>query len=62
MLMHNPPHPGEVCESFVWSPLGISGHAAAEGIWVLAGKTLSAVFERKGRVLVPKWLFGFYCV
>jgi addiction module HigA family antidote len=44
MLMHNPPHPGEVLRSLCLEPLGISVTAAAKALGV-SRKTLSAILN-----------------
>jgi addiction module HigA family antidote len=44
MLMHNPPHPGEVLRSLCLEPLGLSVTAAAAALGV-SRKTLSAVLN-----------------
>ncbi len=42
MLMHNPPHPGEVIKELCLEPLGITITAAAKALGV-SRKTLSAI-------------------
>ncbi len=42
MLMHNPPHPGEVIKELCLEPLGITVTAAAKALGV-SRKTLSAI-------------------
>lgn len=44
MVMHNPPHPGEVIREFCIKPLGLTVTEAAEGLGV-SRKTLSAVLN-----------------
>ena len=44
MVMHNPPHPGEVIRELCISPLGLSVTKAAEGLGV-SRKTLSALLN-----------------
>jgi addiction module HigA family antidote len=44
MLMHNPPHPGEIVKEFCLEPLGLSVTAAAEGLGV-SRKTLSSILN-----------------
>jgi antitoxin HigA-1 len=44
MLMHNPPHPGEVLRSLCLEPLGLSVTAAAKALGV-SRKTLSAILN-----------------
>ncbi len=48
MLMHNPPHPGEVIRELCLAPLGLSVTEAAKALGV-SRKTLSAIVnERSG--------------
>lgn len=42
MLMHNPPHPGEVIKELFLEPLGISISAAAKALGI-SRKTLSTI-------------------
>ena len=49
MLMHNPPHPGEIIRELCLEPLGISVTEAAEALGVTR-KTLSAILN--GRTAV----------
>jgi addiction module HigA family antidote len=49
MLMHNPPHPGEVIKELCLEPLGISVTAAAKGLGV-SRKTLSALLNGRAGV------------
>jgi addiction module HigA family antidote len=49
MLMHNPPHPGEVIKELCLEPLGISVTAAAKGLGV-SRKTLSALLNGRSGV------------
>ena len=44
MVMHNPPHPGEVIRELCITPLGLSVTKAAEGLGV-SRKTLSALLN-----------------
>ena len=44
MLMHNPPHPGEVLRDLCLEPLGLSVTAAAQALGV-SRKTLSALLN-----------------
>lgn len=44
MLMHNPPHPGEVIRELCLEPLGLSVTAAADALGV-SRKTLSAILN-----------------
>jgi len=49
MLMHKPPHPGEVIKELCLEPLGISVTAAAKGLGV-SRKTLSALLNGRAGV------------
>ena len=49
MLMHNPPHPGEVIRALCLEPLGLSVTAAAEALGVTR-KTLSAILNGKSGI------------
>ncbi len=49
MLMHNPPHPGEIIKELCLEPLGISVTAAAEGLGV-SRKTLSAILNGRAGI------------
>ena len=49
MLMHNPPHPGEVLRQLCLEPLGLSVTEAAKGLGV-SRKTLSAVLNGRASV------------
>jgi addiction module HigA family antidote len=49
MLMHNPPHPGEIIKELCLEPLGISVTDAAEGLGV-SRKTLSAIINGRAGV------------
>jgi addiction module HigA family antidote len=49
MLMHNPPHPGEVLRELCLEPLGLSVTAVAEALGV-SRKTLSAVLNGKAGI------------
>lgn len=44
MLMHNPPHPGEIIKELCIEPLGITVTAAAKALGV-SRKTLSAIIN-----------------
>ena len=44
MVMHNPPHPGEVIRKFCIEPLGLTIGEAAKGLGV-SRKTLSALLN-----------------
>lgn len=44
MLMHNPPHPGEIVKALCLEPLGLSVTAAAKGLGV-SRKTLSSILN-----------------
>jgi len=49
MLMHNPPHPGEIIKELCLEPLGISVTDAAEALGV-SRKTLSAILNGRAGV------------
>ncbi len=49
MLMHNPPHPGEIIRELCLEPLGISVTAAADGLGV-SRKTLSAILNGRAGI------------
>ena len=49
MLMHNPPHPGEVLRELCIEPLGLTVTATAEALGV-SRKTLSAVLNGKAGI------------
>jgi len=49
MLMHTPPHPGEIIKELCLEPLGISVTAAAEGLGV-SRKTLSAILNGRAGI------------
>lgn len=49
MLMHNPPHPGEVLRELCLEPLGLTVTATAEALGV-SRKTLSAVLNGKAGI------------
>lgn len=49
MLMHNPPHPGEILRELCLEPLGLSVTAAAEALDV-SRKTLSAILNGKAGI------------
>ena len=49
MLMHNPPHPGEVIRDLCLEPLGLSITAAAEALGVTR-KTLSSLVNGKSGI------------
>lgn len=44
MVMHNPPHPGEIIKELCLEPLGLSVTAAAESLGI-SRKTLSAILN-----------------
>jgi len=44
MLMHNPPHPGEILRTLCLEPLGLSVTEAAKALGV-SRKTLSSLFN-----------------
>ena len=49
MMMHNPPHPGEVLKTLCLEPLGLTVTEAARSLGV-ARKTLSAILNRRAGV------------
>lgn len=49
MLMHNPPHPGEIIRELCLEPLGLSVTATAEALGV-SRKTLSAILNGKAGI------------
>jgi len=49
MLMHNPPHPGEILRELCLEPLGISITAAAECLGVTR-KTLSSIINGRAGI------------
>ena len=49
MLMHNPPHPGEVIKDLCLEPLGITVTQAAQALGV-SRKTLSSIINGKAGV------------
>ena len=49
MLMHNPPHPGEVLRQLCLEPLGLSVTDAAKGLGI-SRKTLSAILNGRAGV------------
>lgn len=49
MLMHNPPHPGEILRELCLEPLGISVTAAANGLDV-SRKTLSSILNGRAGI------------
>jgi addiction module HigA family antidote len=49
MLMHNPPHPGEIIKELCLEPLGISVTEAAEALGV-SRKTLSSIINGKSGI------------
>jgi antitoxin HigA-1 len=49
MLMHNPPHPGEVLRQLCLEPLGLNVTEAAKGLGV-SRKTLSAIVNGRAGV------------
>lgn len=49
MLMHNPPHPGEIIRELCLEPLGISVTQAAEALGV-SRKTLSAILNGRAGI------------
>ena len=49
MLMHNPPHPGEVIKELCLEPLALSITAAADALGV-SRKTLSSIINGKSGI------------
>ncbi len=49
MLMHNPPHPGEVLRQLCLDPLGLNVTEAAKGLGV-SRKTLSSILNGRAGV------------
>jgi addiction module HigA family antidote len=49
MIMHNPPHPGEIIKELCLEPLGISITEAAEALGV-SRKTLSSIVNGKAGI------------
>ena len=49
MLMHNPPHPGEILRELCLEPLGVSVTAAAESLGVTR-KTLSSILNGRSGI------------
>ena len=49
MLMHNPPHPGEILRQLCIEPLGLSITEAAKGLGV-SRKTLSAILNGRAGI------------
>ena len=49
MLMHTPPHPGEVLKELCIEPLGLTVTAAAKGLGV-SRKTLSTILNGKSGI------------
>ena len=49
MLMHNPPHPGEIIKELCLEPLEISVTAAADGLGV-SRKTLSSILNGRAGI------------
>jgi addiction module HigA family antidote len=49
MMMHNPPHPGEIIREFCLEPLGLSVTEAAKGLGI-SRKTLSAILNGRAGI------------
>lgn len=49
MLMHNPPHPGEVIKELCLEPLGLTVTEAAKGLGI-SRKTLSSILNGKAGI------------
>lgn len=61
MLMHNPPHPGEVIKTLCLEPLEITVTDAARALGV-SRKTLSAIINGKSGYQPGDGSAPFYCV
>lgn len=49
MLMHNPPHPGEILRELCFEPLGLTVTEAADALGV-SRKTLSAILNGRAGI------------
>ena len=49
MLMHNPPHPGEIIKELCIEPLGLSVTEAAKALGI-SRKTLSSIINGKSGI------------
>ncbi len=49
MLMHNPPHPGEIIKELCLEPLGLTVTDAAKGLGI-SRKTLSGILNGKAGI------------
>ena len=49
MMMHNPPHPGEIIRELCLEPLGLSVTEAAKGLGI-SRKTLSAILNGRAGI------------
>jgi len=49
MMMHNPPHPGEIIKELCLDPLGMTVTEAAEGLG-LSRKTLSSIINGRAGI------------
>ena len=49
MLMHNPPHPGEIIKELCLEPLGLTITDAAKGLGI-SRKTLSSILNGKAGI------------
>ncbi len=49
MLMHNPPHPGDILKELCLEPLGLTVTEAAKGLGI-SRKTLSAILNGKSGI------------
>ncbi|MFY0664451.1 MAG: HigA family addiction module antidote protein, partial [Natronospirillum sp.] len=49
MLMHNPPHPGEIIKELCLEPLGVSVTDAADALGI-SRKTLSAILNGRAGI------------
>ncbi len=55
MLMHNPPHPGEIIKELCLEPLGLTVTEAAKALGI-SRKTLSSIINGKAGISL-KWQF-----
>jgi predicted transcriptional regulator len=53
MVMHNPPHPGEVVRKFCIEPLGLSVTEAAKGLGVSRSLLSELLNGRRGFAVQP---------
>ena len=57
MLMHNPPHPGEILKELCLEPLGVSVTEAAKALGV-SRKTLSSIINGKAGISIVRSQFA----